>query len=99
MTYFEITVLTDFYLAYWSMAGISVSIGLTILSALLLAYGSTKDSDGWMYLGIYLGVEPMALFMSNFYYKRASDYYTKPDRLVFVPREKTEKPEEPDPKP
>ena len=75
MTYFEI--LIDFYLAYWSMAGISVSIGLTILSALLFVYGSTKDSDGWMYLGIYLGVEPIALFLSNIYYKRAFDYYTK----------------------
>ena len=75
ITYFSITVITDFYLMVTWYGGFFGGIGLAALSAILLLISATQDSAAWTYWIIQIILDPATVFLTWFLYEDAVLYY------------------------
>ena len=74
-TYFQIEVISMFYLQYYWAIGIYGGWILASIGAILLAISAIKDSEAWLYFGIHATVESALVFISFLQYPEAYKYY------------------------
>ena len=100
ISYFEITVVEQFYLAFWESAGIYGGYGLAVLTILLFLVGAFSDSEAWTYFAIDLLIEPALTYAAQRVFSEASRYYIWVEAPVKIPEPEPvpePEPEEPEP--